>query len=181
MYYIVSLIIRLTLSFILVLIPFNIFQLLFTKITIYIVFFLLKIADTTAVLGKYSVKYAIDIQGVTVNIVPLCVTASAYYLLFLLVFLVKDVKFLSRLKMIFLGIFFIFLMNLVRIIILIWVLINKGDLFANLHTFLWFILSTVYVIALWLFFSYIYEIKTIPIYSDIKYLLSSKNIKGNNP
>lgn len=156
---------------------FNIFQYLFEEILIKTTFYILKFINAAPVMGAYSVGDAIEILGIaSIKIVGQCVTASAYYSLALLILLTKDIPFLKRMAIFLIGVFLIFIMNQVRILMLLFsALESSKDIFSELHLFFWITLSIVYVILLWLLFIRIFNIKSAPVYSDIKYLI--KEIK----
>lgn len=173
-----SLIIRVVLALLLLIVPtgifhINLFQAIFETATLKLTYILLKIADVEAVIGNYGVRTAIDIFGqYTVKVVKYCVTASAYYLYTLLVILVYDIRIRKRIELLILGYFAIFTMNLVRILILIIMLVEKGqDSFATAHDFLGTMLSIFYVIIIWVLFSLSMKIKNIPIITDVKILI----------
>lgn len=178
MRYTTSLIIRVTLALALFIVPtgifhINIFQAVFESITLKTVYIILKMVDTGAVIGSYSIRHAIDIfGGYTINIVKYCVTASAYYLYTLLVIMVYDVSVIKRIEMIIIGYLAIFAMNIVRILVLVLMLVEKGpEYFANAHDFLGTALSIFYVVAIWFLFSVALSAKNIPIITDIKILV----------
>lgn len=164
--------IRIVLALILVLLPFNIFQILFEKLLFITVLIFLELINASPEVGSYSVRNAITIFGgeISLKIVKYCVTASAYYTLALLILLTKGISFLKSVFLFLLGCFLIYLMNFIRIIILIIVLLQGAYLFDSLHTLFWFLLSFFYVIIMWVLFSRIFKIWNIPIYSDFKTL-----------
>ncbi|MEM4244929.1 MAG: pacearchaeosortase [Candidatus Nanoarchaeia archaeon] len=173
-----SLVIRVVLALLLLTVPTmifntNLFQYLFEGLTIKTVYFFLKIANIEAVIGNYGIRHAIDIYGeYTLNIVKYCVTASAYYLFTLLTILVYDVSILKRIKMLIFGYAAIFLMNIVRILILVITLIEKGtDSFATAHDILGTILAIFYVIIMWVMLSFAMGIKNMPVITDIRILI----------
>lgn len=116
------------------------------------------------------------INGFTLKFIPACTAASAYLLLTLLTVLTKGINLKKSILMWTTGSLSILIANLIRIDILIIALIKYGfPLFETLHLFFWKLVSIVYVALVWIFLTYKFNIKTIPIYSDIKYLI--KQIK----
>lgn len=106
------------------------------------------------------------INGVKLIFIPACVAASAYLLLLLLTFL-TDIDFSKAVKMFLLGVIFIFAGNLLRIDFLIFILLKYGSqLFRTLHLFVWDVVSTLYVVLVWIILTKIFKVKEIPIYSD---------------
>ncbi len=111
------------------------------------------------------------IENHKLNFIPACTAASAYLLLILLTTTV-DIDLKKALKVLGLGFFLILTANIIRIDILIIALIESGSgLFETLHLFFWQILSTLYVVALWIFLTKKFKIKDIPVYSDFKRVL----------
>ena len=63
----------------------------------------------------------------------------------------------------------ILIANIIRIDILIIALVKySSNLFNTLHLFFWKVLSTIYVVILWIFLTKLFKIKEVPIYSDFK-------------
>lgn len=173
-----SLIIRVVLALLLLTVPTgifhtNLFQAIFGTATLKLTYMMLKMANVEVVIGNYGVRHAIDLFGqYTVDIVKYCVTAPAYYFYTLLVILVYGVSIWKRIELLILGYFAIFAMNLVRILILVVMLVEKGpDYFTTAHDILGTMLSIFYVIIIWVIFSLGLKVKNIPIITDIKILL----------
>ncbi|MEK6922849.1 MAG: pacearchaeosortase [Nanoarchaeota archaeon] len=112
------------------------------------------------------------INNIKLNFISACTAASAYLLLVLLT-LTTDIKLKKALRVIFAGSLLILIANLIRIDILIIALVKYGsNLFNTLHLFFWKVLSTVFVVILWIFLTKVFKIKEIPIYSDFKKIYS---------
>ena len=109
-------------------------------------------------------------KGVIIEIVPACVAGAAFYLLFLLIFSTAEVKPKKRFFALITAIAILFILNILRITFL--TLIVDKAYFPATHWILWHLASTIFVVAIWFFIIKIYKIKSIPIYSDIKYLAS---------
>ncbi|MBS3172489.1 hypothetical protein J4438_02840, partial [Candidatus Woesearchaeota archaeon] len=72
----------------------------------------------------------------------------------------------------------IFIMNIIRIEILLFLLIkNNYNLFEQVHLLFWNFVSGIYVAFVWIILIKKYKINSIPIYSDIKYLYQRINPK----
>jgi len=111
------------------------------------------------------------IENHKLNFIPACTAASAYLLLALLI-LTTDIKPKKALKVFLLGSLLILIANIIRIDILIATLIQFGsEAFDTIHLFFWKVLSTIYVVILWIILTKIFKIKEIPIYSDFKNIL----------
>lgn len=101
-----------------------------------------------------------------------CAIISAYFLLLLLVVLTKDISFKKRLKIFLIGSIVLFIINIIRILVLIYILETRGfDSFQQTHDIIWLVLGSILVSLTWIGLIRHYKIKAIPIYSDIKYLL----------
>ena len=111
-------------------------------------------------------------KGVIIEIVPACVAGAAFYLLFLLIFSTAEVKPKKRVLALVTAMVILFFLNILRITFLT-LIVNKVY-FSATHWMLWHLASTIFVVAIWFFIVKIYKISSIPIYSDIKYLVSLK-------
>jgi|SRR3989344_2804920 len=119
---------------------------------------------------------SIIINSTTLTITESCLAILAYLLLLALVILTPKLPPKTRLKIFFLGSLIILTANIIRILILSLLIIHKNiNLFLTLHLFIWQFLSSIFVFLIWIFLTKLYKIKTIPIYTDIKYLI--KHIK----
>ncbi|MFH0936296.1 MAG: pacearchaeosortase [Candidatus Woesearchaeota archaeon] len=164
-----SLIIRLVLAFLTFLL-YDLFYAIFSPLTLFFSFVLLKWLNYSPTVNLAT--DSIIVYGHTLNFIPACTAASAYFLLVLLILLTKDIKISTRIYMFLLGSFLILAMNIIRIDVLIIVLIKYSkDFFDNLHLLFWKIISTVFVAFVWIILTIIFKIKTIPVVSDITYLI----------
>ena len=161
MKYYINFIIRLLLCFI----PIRIFSFLFTKITV-IASYLLLIYHNPAVIGD-----SILIGSHNFEFVEACIVPYAYYFFWVLCLLTKDIIIKTRIKIIIYGFALIFIMNILRIFIVINLAVVYGDFWFNtVHLFFWKFLSGVYVALVWVIFVFLYKIDSIPIYDDFKEL-----------
>jgi len=172
-----GLVIRVVLALALFIVPFyvfdvNIFQRIFEQVTFDTIYAFLEESGTDPQQGSFSVSYAIRILGgeATVNIVKYCVTASAYYLLTLFCIITMGIALWKRVLMFIIGSALIFGMNIARIVVLIVVMLNNSEIFKAAHFALGFLLSVGYVILVWVLLSFLFKVKTVPFYSDIKFL-----------
>jgi len=160
---------RIIIALALLMVRFNIFYFLLSKITLYGSLPLLYL------LG-YSMDVAgnnVFIDGQSLEFISACVATSAYYLLALLILLTKDIKLKDRLYLMLYGSLLILIMNIIRIDILLYVLVEFGqNWFEKFHIFFWHVVSSIYVALVWIFLSYKFKVEGVPIYSDFKYLLS---------
>jgi len=154
--------------------PINLLYSIFTPLTIYPIYFFFKIINYQPEL----IKDFMIIGGFPLMFVSACIAASAYYLLLILILLTKDIEFKTIIKMFILGSFLILIANIIRVIILILILLHAGvNWFETMHLFLWRLIASVFVAFVWIILIRKYRIKSIPVYSDFKYLLNRSIFK----
>jgi hypothetical protein len=72
-------------------------------------------------------------------------------------------------------------MNILRIDLLIAAFVSLGkEWFDTIHLVFWKFVSGVYVALVWIFLSKKYKIRSIPIYTDIKYLYNKSFLKNRS-
>ena len=138
---------------------------LLTPLTVHTLNTILSIFTVTALSNNI-----IYLSQTRIEIVPACVAGAAFYLLFLLLFSTANIKPETRAKAVITAFAIFFALNITRILILI-PMINTSY-FETIHWIFWHIISTIFVVAVWFSIIKIYKIKSIPIYSDLKYLRS---------
>ncbi|MFA5176221.1 MAG: pacearchaeosortase [Candidatus Nanoarchaeia archaeon] len=158
---------------ILIFLPISVFYFIFSPLTIYPVYYILSIIKQVTLLGN-----TLFINSYNIEIINACIAGSAYYLLYILILFTKDIKFKTRILMFLLGSLSILVMNILRILILIFVLIKFGtNYFESIHIIFWKLVSGVYVAFVWIFLVLMFKIKSIPIYSDLKELYNKSLFK----
>lgn len=163
-----GLIIRTLLCFI----PISLFYLILTPLTLYGIYFLLWFYNPTI----YGI--GIIIGENLFELIEACIAAAAYLLLLILILLTKDIGFYNRIKMFLFGSLLIYILNIIRIAFLVVLSISfNTTLFDIIHTIFWKFLSGIYVAGVWIFLVYLFKIKSIPFYSDIKYLYKNSLFK----
>lgn len=115
------------------------------------------------------VNNVIYLSGLGINIAPACVAGSAFYLLLLLTLSTADIEPMVRAKVIFTTFAMLFFLNIIRILIL--VPMTGANYFSVIHWIFWHLISIVFVVSIWFYAVKIYKIKSVPIYSDLKYLM----------
>lgn len=149
----------------------NMFYKILTPFTVYPVYLFFKTFYNAELSGTI-----IALGDTYVAFIPACIAASAYLLFTIFLLTTKGIKFNLGLKIFLLAVFAILATNIFRIIILLLILTNYGfNWFETLHLTLWRFTASLFIALLWIFFIRKYRIKTVPIYSDFKYLL--KKIK----
>jgi len=116
--------------------------------------------------------------GKVIQIIPACVAGSAYVLL-LILNLTTSIKLKTRVYSILFSVFSLFAFNVIRIFLLTVLLMQNSIFFDLSHKFFWYFLSTIFVIGIWFISVFIFKIRKIPVYSDLKFLLTKiKNPSG---
>lgn len=146
----------------------QIFYFIFTSLTIYPVYFLLKIFFDTSLISNI-----IFVNSSPIEIIGPCIAGSAYYLLLMLNLSSKDIKLRKRLGMIFFSFFSLLLINILRIFLLSILYVSGTSYFDITHKLFWYAGSTIFVVAIWFLSVKLFKVKAIPFYSDIISLLQS--------
>jgi exosortase/archaeosortase family protein len=140
----------------------NIFYEFFLRLTIYPVSWLLDFFYSSSVF-----KSIIFVNSYSIELIPACIAVSAYLLLLILnITLSMPIK--KRIYSIIFSFFLLLALNILRIFIFSLLLINNYKYFNQLHEFFWYFLSIILVIGIWFLTAYVFKIKNIPIYTDIK-------------
>lgn len=146
----------------------GVFYFLFTLPTIYFSKFLISIFQPARIIDNFIV-----LQSSSIEIISACIGGSAFFLLSILILAVPNINFSKRLNLIGVSFLSLFLFNCLRIVSMSF-FVNYAY-FDVIHLFFWRVLSTIFVIVLWFTIAYVFKIKGIPIYTDIKFLV--KQIK----
>ena len=127
MRYLFSLLIRYVLAFC-ILVSSNLFLFVFFPLTFYTVRFL-----TSLFTSVLSQPPFLTLHGVTFEFVDACVAVLAYILLAVLFLLTKDLSLSDGLFLFFYGSFMIFILNILRIELLIFLLVSSNDTYGIAH------------------------------------------------
>lgn len=141
---------------------------IFTPITSFLVIFFLKIFYTDAFL--FTGTTTIFVSGNYINLIPACIAGSAYYLL-LLLNLTDSMDAKTRAKSISFLILSFLSLNVLRIVVFSILFVSGFQYFDLAHRWVWYIGSTLLVVALWFINIWLFKIKSIPIYTDIRSIL----------
>lgn len=145
----------------------SIFYTIFAPLTVYNTYYILKLFTNPTLTSS-----TITFNSHSFTFIPACTAALAYLMLTLLILLTRNIKPLIRLKMVLIGFISILVLNIVRILTLMLIYNNFGQAaFNTVHLLFWHLLSTVFVVGIWLALIKIYKVKAIPVYSDLKYLV----------
>lgn len=152
-----------------------IFYFIFTPLTIYPVYFILKIFFDVSLSGNVILFSNFPFS---LKIIGACVAGSAYYLLTILNLSIPGIKLNKRMKMLFLSFIAFLVINILRIVLLFQVYISSPSLFNTLHKITWYFVSVFLVVGIWFLEVKLFKIKEIPFYSDLKFI--SKHIRKKN-
>ena len=163
-----SIFVRYLLLIITVLPGFWIFYFIFTPLTIYPVYFILKLFFQTVLTGNVIF---IGNYSTPIEIVDACVAGSAYYLLLIFNLSIPNIKFANRIKMICFAFVSFLIVNIARIVILSIIFVLKPNIFDISHKLSWYVGSIILVVGIWFIEVKKFKIKGIPFYSDLKFML----------
>jgi exosortase/archaeosortase family protein len=153
---------------ILLALSYKLFYIVLSPLTIFTTFSLLSIF-TPVTLNENM----LTLQSASFIIIPACIAASAYLFLAILILLTRNISFRKGLELFLMGSGLIFLFNVIRILLLIFVYVKLGEnYFQAIHLTFWYVLSTIVVVLIWIFLTKKYKIKEVPVYSDLKSLVS---------
>ena len=156
----------------LILFSYSLFSYIITPVSRYSFYLISKIFYSQSILTGSQI--IIKNNFLTFN--NACAAISAYYLIFILTILTKDIPLRNVIKMIGFGFGAIFIANLIRLIFLI-SLLDIGDKFFDFwHLLIWRILATLFVALIWILLIKRYKVRNVPIYSDLKYLIQNKKL-----
>ncbi len=124
--------------------------------------------------SSYVYSSLLFIGDKVIDIIPACIAVSAYVFL-LILNLTTPMSLKKRIYALSFSFFALLLLNILRIISLILLLMGNYSNFELVHKILWYSLSIVFVILIWFITAYVFKIKNIPVYTDIKQII--KNYK----
>ncbi|MBU0466492.1 MAG: pacearchaeosortase [Nanoarchaeota archaeon] len=156
----------------------KLFYLVFNSLTVQPVFWVLSLIHDNATLLEGNVIF---FGGVYAQIISACIAGAAYYLL-LILNLSTPMSIKKRIKSIGFILFTFLILNIARILIFAVIATSSGQEYFDLaHRLTWYFGSTFMVVAIWFFNVWLFKIKDIPVYTDIKNLygeiVSGRRIK----
>jgi exosortase/archaeosortase family protein len=153
------------------------FYQVFSPITIYPATFLFDLLYDVNLIGNTIEVF--NNGYFPIDIIDACVAGSAYYLLLILNMSISGIKIKKRLTMIGFAFSSLLVVNIMRIFILGILFVAGSEYFDITHKLMWYGLSGILIAFVWLAEIKIFELKEIPIYSDLKslYKVSSLNKK----
>ena len=148
----------------LILFSLSYFYKILTPLTIYPTITLLKIFFNQVSLSQNII--IID-SKTAIEIIPACISASAYLLL-LILNLTTPMSLKKRICTLLFSFILLLTLNIFRITLFSILACYNFSLFDLTHKISWYFLSTIFVIAVWFSTVKLFKIKQIPVYSDIK-------------
>lgn len=152
---------------------FSVFYLIFRPLTVLPAVFILKLFYDVSLNGLSS----IIIADQEIVFIDACIAGSAFLLLFLFNILTREINFKKRILIFLFDCALLLVLNILRLIILIVLLVNGSVAFDIAHKVFWYVLSTIFVVAIWFCSVQLFRIKAVPFYSDIKFLVNLKKEK----
>ncbi len=140
------------------------FYLIFTPLTIYPLYFLLRFFYQVSLSGTF-----LFVGEHSIEIIRACIAGSAYYLL-LILNLTTRMPLKTRILAVLYSFLSLLIINILRIFVLSVMFIQGFALFELTHKLFWYALSIIFVIGIWFSEVWIFKIKNIPVYNDILYL-----------
>ena len=171
-----SLIIRYLLILLIALPNLYIFYAIFTPLTIYPLYFILKIFFDVSLS-----EATILLNGFQIQIIKACIAGSAYYLLFALNLSTPNINIKQRIKMLCFSFLSLLVLNVIRIFSMILLLFYGASFFDATHKFFWYFVSTMLVVLIWFAGVRFFKIRQIPVYSDFNYLYKFSKNNSKNP
>ena len=113
----------------------------------------------------------IDLNGHSIEINSACIALSAFYLM-LILNLSTQMPIKKRLHSLLFTFGILFIINVLRIFVFSFLFVSSASIFSALHFMTWFIFSSIIVLLLWYVNIRIFNIKEIPVYSDIQFIMS---------
>ena len=145
-----------------------IFYFIFTPLTLYSVYFLIKIFYPTAIIQNTQIIF----NNSNIKLIGACIAGSAYFLLYILNF-TTPMNLKKRVLSLLYSFFLFFIINVLRIFIFSILFTNNFSLFNILHMVIWYGLSGIIVFIVWILTIKKFKVKNIPVYTDIKKLITN--------
>jgi len=144
-----------------------VFYAIFTPLTLYPVYYILKLFFTVGINGTsiYIGSSGFFNSSHVIELIPACIAGSAYYLLFILN-MATYINFKKRLYSLIYSFILLLILNILRIIIISILFISNSLYFELTHKIFWYSLSIFFVVLIWFSEVIFFKIKNIPIYSD---------------
>ncbi|NCN87103.1 pacearchaeosortase [archaeon] len=150
----------------------DIFYFLFLPLTKYPVYFGLKLFYSPVLLNN-----VIFIGSRSIEIIGACVAGSAYFFLLILNLSIPNIELKKRLKIILSSFSILLGINIIRIYLLSLMYLHGSSLFDITHKIFWYLGSTIFIVLIWFLNVWMFKIKEIPFYSDLKFMYKISSLK----
>jgi exosortase/archaeosortase family protein len=150
----------------------EIFYFVFTPLTIYPVYFLFNYFFGATIHGT-----TLSVGSVNIEMIKACIAGSAYSLLLIFNLSTPGIRINQRLRMIFLAFAIFLIANVLRILVSALFYLSGSPLFDITHKLFWYFGSVILITVIWFFQVNAYKIKSIPFYSDLKFLYGHSILK----
>lgn len=145
------------------------FSRILTPLTVYPVMAVLSLWGEVVKIGSQTVLYGSS--ALAVEIIDACVATSAYYLLFLLLFATKGGSWKRRLQAFGVAGVMFWAINVLRIAGLVLIAEKNLSWFFTAHYILWWGVSILVIVGLWIYVTGIYRLYGIPFVQDVRDLI----------
>jgi len=152
------------------------FYILLKPLTVNSLYFITHFFYNVAV-NESVLTFFISGTSFNIEIIDACVAGSAFFLLLILNLSTKGIGLVKRIYLFFFDALLLFLVNLVRLMVIIPLYLQESAFFPIAHQIFWYGLSILFVIIIWLFGAWVFRIREIPVYSDVFWIIR-KNKKA---
>ena len=140
----------------------NILYIIFSPLTLYPVIFITSFFYESSIIGN-----TIIIGDISISLADACIAGSAYLLLLILNLSVRmDCR--KRVYSILFSMLAFLILNIARIILFTFLLLNSFAYFDITHKIFWYFVSSILVVLVWFLTIRIFKIKEIPFYTDLR-------------
>jgi exosortase/archaeosortase len=150
------------------------FYLIFTPLTAYSFYFLIKIFYQEAIIQNVDIIF----NNVRIELVEACIAGAAYFMLYILNF-TTPMSVRKRIYSVLFSFSLFFVINVLRIFIFALLFANNFSLFNILHMLVWYFISGFIVFFVWIITIKRFNIKNIPVRDDIQEI--KRLIKNRKP
>jgi exosortase/archaeosortase family protein len=149
-----------------------IFYFIFTPLTIYPIYLFLDLFLETSLIGNIII-----LDNFAIELIRACIAGSAFYLLLVLNLSTPRIEIKKRIKILFMAFALLLVLNILRILFLVWIFFLGFSFFDAVHNVFWYFVSTVFVVGIWFTQVKIFKIKEIPFLSDLKFIYKKSSLK----
>ncbi len=142
------------------------FYTVFTPLTITPSYYLINLFFPSQISGSMIISS----YGV-IELIDACIAGSAYYLLLILNLTTPLIKLRTRIKAIACSLTAFLIVNIIRIFLFSALFFRGYEFFDTAHLIVWYGVSTLLVLVIWIGEIKIFKIKAIPIYTDIRSII----------